>query len=92
MMCYYAIRRGNRICHVDIASSWDVTMIMKDTRCFGSGWVNDDENGCHYHGSQITEDEYNMLDAFGVEEITLDVLRLVEKAYVRGQTHHLKRS
>lgn len=90
-MYYYAIRRGDDVCPSKIARSRDVTMIMKDVRCFVPGWISDYENGNHYHGSGITEDEYDMLLAFGVEEITLGVLQLLEQAYVRGQTHHLKR-
>lgn len=72
---YYAIRRGDHICHTNTASSWDVTMIMKDGECFVPGWINDYENGDHYYGSGITKDEYDMLLAFGVEEITLGELR-----------------
>ena len=75
VMYYYAIRRGNRICHHAAAMDWDVTMIMEDGKCFVDGWVNDYENGDHYHGSEITKDEYDMLLAFGVEEITLSELR-----------------
>ena len=72
---YYAIRRGNRITSNEKARSWDVTMIMKNKDCYTSGWINDDDNGDQYHGSGITKDEFDMLLAFGVEEITLEDLR-----------------
>ena len=74
-MYYYAIRRGDKITYTEAAESWDVNMIMKDKDCYTSGWINDGVNGVHYHGSGITKDEYHMLLAFDVEEITLAELR-----------------
>lgn len=75
---YYAIRRGNKIIDPDKARLWDVTMIMKDKDCYTSGWIVDDENDDTYHGSGITMYEYDMLLAFGVEEITLKELRAMD--------------
>jgi hypothetical protein len=53
-----------------------VRNIMKDTNVWLGGWLDErSEGGANVYFSGITEDEYNMLDAFGVEVISAETIR-----------------
>ena len=64
-MYYYAFRYSAKMVAGEHEESLPVTAIMKDTNVWLTGWLDDKPEG-HCYFSGITEDEYNMLDAFGI--------------------------
>ena len=69
-MYYYAFRHSPKMVGREHGESLPVTAIMKDTSVWLTGWLDDRPEG-HFYFSGITEDEYNMLDAFGIKTMTI---------------------
>lgn len=69
-MYYYAFRYSKEMVDRDRGETLPVSAIMKDGSVWLTGWLDDRPEG-HYYFSGITEDEYNMLDAFGIKTTTV---------------------